>query len=74
MLGILNYPYLVTGPRQLRKQSSKNSLLPNVKHRHFSPPAKPVNSKAYLEVGFPFNLDKLFRKHAEEDQKPQKLR
>lgn len=44
--------------------------LPNMKNRHFSP--ETTHSK--LEVGFPFNVEKIFRKHAEEEKKWQKIR
>ena len=43
--------------------------LPAMKNRHFSPDS----SQPILEAGYPFNVEKIFRRQAEENEKRNKL-
>lgn len=67
---ILNIDNFFIGSR--KKDQSSHKLLPNVRQRNFSPEVN--QQRSYLESGFPFNMDKIFRKHAEQEEKRQKLR
>lgn len=48
----------------------KTKHLPMMKGRHFSPEA----SQPSLETGYPFNVEKILRRQAEENEKRQKFR
>lgn len=57
---------------QSSSHNSSRKCLPKMKQRHFSPEL--TQNYSPVENKFPFNVEKIFRKHAEEQEKRQMLR
>lgn len=57
-------------PSFINTSQYKSKYLPEMKGRHFSPDA----SQPSLETGYPFNIEKIMRKQAEENEKRHKFR